>query len=156
MSDGEDGTQMYPSSVTCDFRKVSMGALKRYAALYRIHLKPNLSQEEVAIVVGKHFHQTDVADEDNVFSTFISRINGEEIRPTRAPDREIMSTEADREYCICKGRNTQGTMIACDNSSCLDISNWYHYSCVGLNEGDDVPTKWYVSLNRSTHFLSLF
>ncbi|CAH0491396.1 unnamed protein product [Peronospora farinosa] len=47
-----------------------------------------------------------------------------------------------RLYCICKG-SSYGNMIACDNKKCLDRSNWYHMSCVGLNPLDEPPETWY-------------
>uniref|UniRef100_K3XC02 PHD-type domain-containing protein n=1 Tax=Globisporangium ultimum (strain ATCC 200006 / CBS 805.95 / DAOM BR144) TaxID=431595 RepID=K3XC02_GLOUD len=47
-----------------------------------------------------------------------------------------------RVYCVCKG-SSFGNMIACDNKKCLDRSNWYHMSCVGLNPAKDPPETWY-------------
>ncbi|CAI5710640.1 unnamed protein product [Peronospora destructor] len=47
-----------------------------------------------------------------------------------------------RLYCTCKG-GSYGNMIACDNKKCLDRSNWYHMSCVGLNPLDEPPKTWY-------------
>ncbi|KAH7462002.1 Chromatin modification-related protein png1 [Phytophthora ramorum] len=47
-----------------------------------------------------------------------------------------------RLYCICKG-GSFGDMIACDNKKCLDRSNWYHMSCVGLDPLEEPPETWY-------------
>ncbi|KAG7384486.1 hypothetical protein PHYPSEUDO_002538 [Phytophthora pseudosyringae] len=47
-----------------------------------------------------------------------------------------------RLYCICKGASF-GNMIACDNKRCLDRSNWYHMSCVGLDPLEEPPETWY-------------
>ncbi|POM59425.1 hypothetical protein PHPALM_31851 [Phytophthora palmivora] len=47
-----------------------------------------------------------------------------------------------RVYCICKG-DSFGNMIACDNKRCLDRSNWYHMSCVGLDPVEEPPEVWY-------------
>lgn len=47
-----------------------------------------------------------------------------------------------RLYCICKG-GSFGNMIACDNKKCLDRSNWYHMTCVGLDPLEEPPETWY-------------
>jgi hypothetical protein len=47
-----------------------------------------------------------------------------------------------RLYCTCKG-GSFGNMIACDNKRCLDRSNWYHMSCVGLDPLEEPPETWY-------------
>ncbi|TMW67147.1 hypothetical protein Poli38472_012263 [Pythium oligandrum] len=47
-----------------------------------------------------------------------------------------------RLYCVCKG-SSFGDMIACDNKTCVDRSNWFHMSCVGLDPRRDPPETWY-------------
>ena len=52
---------------------------------------------------------------------------------------EIIDPDEPR-YCLC-GDVSWGTMIACDNDDC--DKEWFHLSCVGLEELPPRRTKWY-------------
>ncbi len=53
---------------------------------------------------------------------------------------EIIDLDEPR-YCLC-GDVSWGTMIACDNEDACD-KEWFHLSCVGLDELPPRRTKWY-------------
>ena len=56
-------------------------------------------------------------------------------------EQELEPDPSEPRYCIC-GDVSWGTMIACDNEATCE-KEWFHLSCIGL---DDLPprrTKWY-------------
>jgi hypothetical protein len=65
----------------------------------------------------------------------------------KAEHKKKKATRKARLYCVCKGASF-GDMIACDNKKCLDRSNWYHMSCVGLNPAKPPPDTWFCPLCR--------
>lgn len=60
------------------------------------------------------------------------------IVPEAIPEEYIDPNEP--RYCIC-GDVSWGTMIACDNEDC--DKEWFHLTCVGLEELPPRRTKWY-------------
>jgi hypothetical protein len=58
--------------------------------------------------------------------------------PELIPEEYIDPDEP--RYCIC-GDVSWGTMIACDNDDC--DKEWFHLSCVSLDELPPRRTKWY-------------
>ncbi len=59
--------------------------------------------------------------------------------PQEALPEEYIDPNEPR-YCIC-GDVSWGTMIACDNDDC--DKEWFHLTCVGLDELPPRRTKWY-------------
>lgn len=66
---------------------------------------------------------------------------------TKAEHKKKKAHRKARLYCVCKGASF-GDMIACDNKKCLDRSNWYHMSCVGLDPAKPPPDTWFCPLCR--------
>ncbi|KAF1327418.1 Chromatin modification-related protein yng2, partial [Globisporangium splendens] len=249
----------YPMGVAVDFTQLRANALRRYMAYHRIQEIPGSSQEQLAVIVARHFNEEcQRADEEESISSFVSYLkehqqaasapdsshaprstpqthydhsdsayddeddgDKENVHPVHQPqvvydddsegeahgydDGEYYDEDDDmgghdddedyqeggdydvlphftprkrkpsssgssdkssskaqsksnnqsgssnsknkkkrktRVYCVCKG-SSFGNMIACDNKKCLDRSNWYHMSCVGLNPAKDPPETWY-------------
>lgn len=44
------------------------------------------------------------------------------------------------QYCIC-GKPENNTMVQCENENCKH--KWFHYACVGIDDPDSLPMKWY-------------
>ena len=44
------------------------------------------------------------------------------------------------QHCSC-GKEDNDVMVECDNPDCKH--QWFHYECVGIENPDDLPKKWY-------------
>lgn len=54
---------------------------------------------------------------------------------------EFQNLQKTKIYCKCK-KQSYGMMIECDNPSCQN-GQWFHLSCVGIDEGKEPSTDWY-------------
>lgn len=68
------------------------------------------------------------------------RKRGSKAAQETSPEEEVIDPDEPR-YCIC-GDVSWGPMIACDNEASCE-KEWFHLSCVGLEDNPPRRTKWY-------------
>lgn len=62
--------------------------------------------------------------------------------------------EEKTKYCFC-GKEATDEMIQCDNPDCKH--KWFHYSCVGVDDPQNLPETWYCpECRQSEQFLSMY
>lgn len=44
------------------------------------------------------------------------------------------------QYCFC-GKPENDDMVECENPECKH--KWFHYSCVGIDDPNNLPNVWY-------------
>jgi SAGA-associated factor 29 len=68
-----EAIEMYPAGSVVDFRKLEEPALRKYVAHYNVNTKPDISREDLALVVARHFQlEAKRIDDEATINVFLA------------------------------------------------------------------------------------
>ncbi|CAM9469722.1 unnamed protein product, partial [Discosporangium mesarthrocarpum] len=86
--------ETYPVNVKFDFRKTSMESLQRYCMMYKLRVRPNCTQGQLAVAVARHFEDWRVPDEEVLFNNILKKMSDKPIMRRPPPSQMHDPVEA--------------------------------------------------------------